>query len=55
MFLTDAGREVMKEKVYPVIQAENEIVRSLSEEENRYFIEANQWFLDAFLEKTKDI
>ena len=50
IFLTDAGRAFLKEKIEPVIQIENEIMDSMPQEEQTLFLDLNRRF---YLEFTK--
>lgn len=40
--LTESGRKLMEEKIYPVIQCENEVMNSFSEEERKQFLELSE-------------
>ena len=55
VYLTDAGREMLRTSVEPVIRIENEIFSSWTKKEQELFIGLNQRYLDMFREKTDHI
>lgn len=40
--LTESGRKLMEEKIYPVIKGENEVMKAFSEEEQKKFLELTE-------------
>ena len=55
VYLTDAGREMLRTSVEPVIRIENEIYSSWTKKEQELFVGLNQRYLDMFREKTDHI
>ena len=55
MHLTEKGRRLAKDTVYRVIEIENEIFASWSDEEKRIYIELTQRYVEVFKEKIKNM
>lgn len=53
--VTEAGKNLMKDTVYKVIQIENEIYDSWTPEEQALFLRLNQDFAEKMMEKIKRI
>ena len=53
VFLTEKGKQLMKDTIYKVIQMENEIYDSWSKEEQEIFLRLNQDFVEKLNEKVK--
>ena len=53
--LTEKGRRLAKDTVYRVIEIENEIFASWSDEEKRIYIELTQRYVEVFKEKIKNM
>ena len=53
--LTEKGRQIAKDTVLRVIEAENEIFASWSDEEKRIYIDLTQRYLTDFREKVKEL
>ena len=55
VYLTEKGRRLAKDTVYRVIEIENEIFASWSDEEKRIYIELTQRYVEVFKEKIKNM
>lgn len=55
VYLTDKGRQLAEDTVFRVIEAENEIFASWSDEEKRIYIDLTQRYLTDFKEKVKEL
>lgn len=55
VYLTEKGRQFVQDTVHRVIQIENEIFDSWSEEEKSIYIDLTQRYLAKFKEKIKEI
>lgn len=55
VYLTDKGRQLAGDTVFRVIEAENEIFASWSDEEKRIYIDLTQRYLTDFKEKVKEL
>lgn len=53
--LTEKGKALVKDAVFPVIEIENEIFGSWTQEEQRLCIELTQRYLSAFREKIREL
>lgn len=51
--LTPAGKKVMEEKIFPVIQIENQIFEEMSESERKEYIRLTRKYLQRMRELTK--
>lgn len=51
--LTSAGKKIMEEKIYPVIQTENQIFEEMSESERKEYIRLTRKYLQRMRELTK--
>lgn len=55
VYLTEKGRQFARETVRRIIEAENEIFASWSDEEKRVYIDLTQRYLADFKEKVKEL
>ena len=55
MYFTEKGRQLAKDTVLKVIEIENEIFASWSDEEKSIYIDLTQRYLTDFKEKVKDL
>ena len=55
IYLTDAGRKLITEKILPIARAENEVFDEMSEQEQKIFLEITKRYMISFREKLKHI
>lgn len=55
IYLTEKGRQLVKDTVLHIIKIENEIFNSWSDEEKNIYIELTQRYLTSFKEKIKEL
>lgn len=55
VYLTEKGKQIVKKTVFRVIEAENEIFASWSDEERSIYIDLTQRYLADFKEKVKKL
>lgn len=55
IYLTDNGARLVKEKIVPVEQAENEVFEEMTKEEQREILRLLEKYLDSFREKAERI
>lgn len=55
VYLTEKGRQLARDTVLRVIEAENEIFASWTDEEKNIYIDLTQRYLTAFKEKVKEM
>lgn len=53
--LTEAGRKLMEEKIYPVIERENDVMKSFSEEDLKKFIELSERHVSLLRDQVKTL
>lgn len=55
IFLTDAGRRIVREKVEPVVQSENRVFAEMTKEERQEFLRISKKYLNGLRERINDI
>ena len=55
VYFTEKGRQIARDTVFRIIEAENEIFASWSEEEKSIYIDLTQRYLADFKEKVKEL
>jgi len=55
LFLTSAGEQLVKEKIMPVIDAENHVFAKMTKEERSELLRLTQKYLTLLRKKTKDL
>ena len=51
IYLTDAGRQLVEEKIWPLIQAENEVFDLMGEEKSRELLRLSEKYMELFRAK----
>lgn len=55
IFLTDAGMNLAKERIFPVIEIENKVFDSMPEEESRELLRLSRKYIEMLEENAKEI
>ena len=53
IYLTSTGRQLVEEKIFPLIRAENEVFDMMSEEEGRELLRLSEKYMELFRKKVK--
>ena len=55
IFLTDTGKELVKERIFPVIEIENKVFDSMTEEESRELLRLSRKYIELLERNTREL
>ena len=55
IFLTDTGKELVKERIFPIIEIENKVFDSMTEEESRELLRLSRKYIELLERNTREL